>query len=35
VNGLAVNFAELLMATQILSSFPLQNYWFRAGEMQI
>lgn len=35
VNGLAVNFVELLVATQILSSFPLQNYWFNTGEMQI
>ena len=35
VNGLAVNFAELLVAAQILSSFQLQNYWFSTGEMQI
>ena len=35
VNGLAVNFAELPVAAQILSSFQLQNYWFSTGEMQI
>lgn len=35
MNELAGNFAELLVAAQILSSFQLQNYWFSTGEMQI
>ena len=35
VTKLAGSFAELLVAAHFLSSIQLQNYWFRAGEMQI